>query len=290
MEPIFLTTDEYENIKKNKKYIGSGVDGSIYRISKDSIYKFYHKENNYIDIPNAIKDEDGVIINDFKSLRPYNKKKVNENIQYLDTEGVILTREDAIYKAIEKQENVQMTDLPKNPIYVNNKIAGCEYKYYPHKLGIYACAYLPLKQRLLVCNRILSKVKELLDNNIYPVTLAQRDDFLPFKANGSNILIGKDLNPIIIDLDGISALYSDKFSKRYYNRVMVSLSSLLLELITRADLANSIEDDEYLINEYINQMIKAGIPPLLARKFFDYTSLNMDDLTHIVKSLEKRKK
>jgi len=291
MEPIVLSTNDYENIKNKCKRVGSGVDGTAYKINNHTIYKFYHKNHDYITIPNATVDEDGVIINDFKSLRPYIKvNKANENILYTDSDGVILTREEAIYKAIEKQEFVKLTDLPKNIIYVNNKIAGCEYTYYPKKLGIYASAYLPLKKRLIICNKILEKVKELLDNNIYPVTLAQRDDIFPFKSNGSNILIGTDLDPKIIDLDGISALYSDRYSKKYYDRVLSSLSALILELLARVDLANNIEDDEVVISDNIVQMNEVGISPLFSRKFYDYNGLNMDDLIHIIKTLEKRKK
>ena len=290
MEPIRLSTIEYDYIKKNMKEIGSGVDGTIYRINKDTIYKFYHKDNNFINIPDIKLDKEGVIINDFKSLRPYKKVINNENINYRDSEGVILTREEAIYKAIEKQQNVNYTDLPKNIIYVNKKIVGCEYKYYPHKLGIYASAYLPLKKRLIICNSILEKVKELLDNNIYPVTLAQRDDIFPFRRNGSNVLIGRDLDPKIIDLDGISAYYSDVFSNRYYNRTIYSLSSLILELLTRVELANSIEDDEYLLEENIIRMEDVGISGFLAKKFFDNNGLDFDDLNHIIKTLEKSKK
>ena len=180
--------------------------------------------------------------------------------------------------------------MPKNIIYLNDKVIGCEYRYYPHKLGIYATAYLPLKQRLIVCKRIITKVKELLDNNIYPVTLAQRDELFPFKSDKSNVLIGLDLDPVIIDLDGISAIYSDINSLSYYKTAMGSLSALVLELLTRVELANNISDDEYVINENIDRMENAGINSLFSIKFFDNNRLEMDDLFHIIKTLEKRKK
>ena len=289
MKAIKLSNSEYENIKNTKKNIGSGVDGSIYRIDKDTIFKFYHKVNNIINIPNVTLDDDGVNISDFKSLRPYNKVKNTENILYRDSDGVILTREDAIYKAMEKQKNVKLTALPKNIIYVKKKIVGCEYKYYPNRLGIYASAYLPLKQRLVICKRLLEKVKELLDNNIYPVTLAQRNPNVPFKRDGSNVLIGLDLDPVIIDLDGISALYSDSFSSKFYTKASSTLSTLILELITRVKLANYCDDD-YVVQENIKMMEEAGISSDLAEKYLDYNGLDMEDLDLLMKTLEKRKK
>lgn len=290
MEPIVLSTNDYENIKNKCKRVGNGVDGSVYKIKRDSIYKFYHKEQNLITIPNAKKDDEGVIINDFKSLRPYSRVFNNENINYRDNEGIILTREEAIYKAIEKQVNVKNTSLPRKAIYVNNKIVGCEYKYYPYRLGIYACLCLPLKERLIICKRIIEKVKELVDNNIYPVTLAQRDEINLFKSDGSNVLIGLDLDPVIIDLDGISAMYSDSFSSKYYTRTISSLSVLILEILSRVNLANNIEDDEYIIEENINMMEEAGISSELSRKFFNDNGLNIDDIQLLIKRLEKRKK
>ena len=290
MEPIDLNYQQYLEIINNNKCIGSGIDGSVYKIDKEIAYKFYHKQNNLINLPDAEIDDDGVIISDFKNLRPFNKVMVNESIYYTDNDGVILSRDEAIKKAIAKQEKVRLTKLPQNSIYLNGKIIGCVYKYHPNKLGIYASSYLPLKKRLLVCKRIMVKVKELLNNNIYPVTLSQSEDFFPFRRKGSNVLIGIDLEPIIIDLDGISAYYSDNYSEKYYNRTLLSLSSLVLELLSRVELANNIKDDENIIEEYIERMNYAGIPSSLSRKFFDNYRLEISELEDIIKTLELTKK
>ena len=289
MNQVYLSMNDYENIKKYKKCIGSGVDGSIYKINNSIVYKFYHKGNDFITNPGAVLDEDGVIISDFKSLRPYNRVTNNEHIYYTDGDGVILSREEAIFKAIDKQKDIKLTDLPKKIIYLNNKIVGCEYKYYPQKFGIYASAYLPLKARLIICKKIMIKVKELLDNNIYPLTLAQRDDMFPFKKNGSNVLLGHKLEPIIVDLDGISAMYSNTFSNRYYKQTLVSLSSLILELLSKVEIADNIEDDEMLINELINSIHMAGISLEYVKKYIDNNMLEFDDLSDIIKSLELKK-
>lgn len=288
MEPIRLNDDQLQTIKNKNKIIGSGVDGTIYKIDNNTIFKFYHHNRSLINIINPEFDKDGVLINDFKSLRNYNIINNNEKINYVDKDGVILSRDDAIYKAMEKQSNVHMTMLPQNIIYVDNKLIGCVYKYYPHKFGIYAAAYLPLKKRLIVCKRILEKVKELLHNNIYPITLAQRDNVFPFKSNGSNILIGFDLEPLIIDLDGISAMYSDTFSDKYYKKTLSSLSTLILEILSKVELADTIEDDETVIDEYIDRMVQNNIPYKVSKKYFDNNDLDIGEITFIIKSLERK--
>ena len=290
MQSIFLSKDEYEFIKNNKRFIGSGVDGSIYKINNNSIYKFYHKNQEYISLPNANIDNEGVIVDDFKLLRPYSKVNNIESINYTDSDGVILTREEAIYKAIEKQKNVKLTALPKNVIYVDNKIAGCEYNYYRFKLGIYSSVYLPLQKRLLICKKLLVKVKELLDNNIYPVTLAQRNEMFSIKSNGSNVLIGLNLDPVIIDLDGISTMYSDSFSRKYFNRTLATLSSLILELLSKVKVADIKDDDIYVISEYYSLLEEAGISVSIAKKFFDNNYLDFEDIENIIKRYELTKK
>ena len=290
MKPIVLTNEEYNHIIDKCKFIGSGIDGKIYKISNDIVYKFYHKTQEYININDAKHDDDGVIINDFKELRDYYIKNDNEKIFYTDSDGVILTREDAIYKAIEKQKSVFLTDLPKNIIYLGNKIIGCEYKYYPQKFGIYATAYLPMKYRLIVAKRLLVKVKELLHSNIYPLTLAQRNDVYPFKKDGSNVLIGRNLEPIILDLDGISAMYSDSFSNKYYKKSLYSLSSLILEILSRVELADNIEDDDDVIDELIERMAQKGIPYISSKKYFDNQFLDIGEINYIIRTLEKNNK
>jgi len=287
MDCIKLTQEEKNSIVNNYKYIGSGVDGSIYKMNNNTVYKFYHDTKDYITVSaNATYDSEGVNISNFKDLRNNGIRHDNRMFKYTDKDGVILGREDAIRKAIEKQENVKLTSLPKQAIYVNNKIAGCSYEYYPNKLGIYSTAYLPLKLKLKVCEKLLLKVKELIDNNIYPVTLAQHSDKYPASKNNSNVLIGLDLDPKIVDLDGLSAFYSESFSKNYYNRSMTSLSTLIIEILCGMDL-NFERIDEENIDEYATYLVEKHIPKNYVTKYLDYSRLDIQDLDDIVKRLKK---
>ena len=138
-EGILLSPVTKEDIKRNYKFVGSGVDGSVYRVNKDFVYKFYNENSDRITaFENGVYDEDGVNVADYKNLRDKGKRVDNRALKYIDEDGVILAREEAIIKAMEKQKYVKNTQLPIDIIYVNYRVAGCVYKYYPNKLGIYS--------------------------------------------------------------------------------------------------------------------------------------------------------
>lgn len=287
VNPIVLTKDEADDFKASMPCIGSGVDGVVYKANKNDVFKFY-KNNDLVRSRYVSYDDDGVNISDYKDLRHLRKESDIKPIKYIDEDGVLLSRKDAIYNAIDKQKKVTMTQLPKNIIYVGNKVSGCVYTYYPHSFGIYSCAYLPLKMKLKICRDILEKIKELLDNNIYPVTLAQRDELFSFTKRNSNILIGLDLEPKIIDLDGISAIYTDKFSLKYYNKTLTSLSFLLLEILTKVALDDKMLEKKEFKN-YLEELTRKGIPELVAINFVENGYITVPQIEYTLKVLERKK-
>ena len=277
---INLTGEEAYYIKKNKRCVGSGVDGSVYDMGNHVLYKFYHKMGDYIVIDEkGIYDSEGVNITNIKELRYKGIRENHKPINYIDDDGVILSREQAIRKAIEKQKYVKYTTLPQNIIKVNNKVAGCVYKKYDSILGIYAASFLPLELRKRVLRRLYFKLKELYENNIYPITLAQKNDLLPFSTKESNVLLCKHLNPIIIDVDGISAIYTDSFSKSKYEKSMGSFSKLVLEILSGVDIK---EDDEELENT-IDQLIERNIDEHIIKKFINYNRLEEKEIIRMIK-------
>ena len=52
-------------------------------------------------------------------------------MHYLDQEGIRLSREEALYKAIERQKEITKTYLPKNIIYVNKRVKDVFYMNIP---------------------------------------------------------------------------------------------------------------------------------------------------------------
>ena len=125
------------------------------------------------------------------------------------------------------------------------------------------------------------KVQELLDNNIYPVTLAQKNDLFPFSKKDSNILLNIKLDPIIIDVDGRSTFYSDKFVESKYNLTLGSLTKLILEILTNRDLSYELLDD--YPEEYYQILSSIGIDKKISKKYYDYTYIDMDDINKILK-------
>lgn len=279
-EVINLTSSEVEYIKKNKKLIGKGVDGALYNIKGDILYKLYHDLSPEVLINNnAIYDSEGVNIS---GVLPFRRRiaKFNNIINYVDSDGVILCREEALNKAIEKQKKIKRTLLPQGIVKENNRVIGCIYKKYNTIWGIYATSCLPLEYRYNVCRKVIYKVQELLDNNIYLTTLAQRNEILSFSKKDSNVLLDYKLEPLIIDLDGISALYSDTFIDSKYKVALCGLSKLVLEIITKRDLSY-----EYLDNykeEYIQILKQYNIDLEYIHKFYDYGYLEIEELKNVL--------
>ncbi len=131
--------------------------------------------------------------------------------------------------------------------------------------------------------RLYVKLRELYANNIYPVTLAQKDKIHPFSRQGSNVLLGFGLEPQIIDLDGISAFYSDTFCKaanEAYKQSLSSFSLLALEVISGLDIMDEDIDVEYFVEELKDK----GIDPTLAKEIVD--EYGFKDEERIIKLLK----
>ncbi len=298
---IRITKQEREEIEKKNKFVGSGMDGNLYRVGPN-VYKFYKDNRNIIDADKeSIFDNDGVNVTDFKALRNKAKNRDNRILNYVDENGVILAREDAILKAIELGDKVKKTYLPNHIIYENNKAVGCVYPYYKNTVGIYASAYLPMSQRLRICKELINKVDELLDNNIYPLSLAQRSENFPMSKKDSNILLGLDGKTHIVDLDGNSTLYSETYSHKNTSLALASLSTLIIEILSKIKIYDENVYDyesvlDYRTNEivakYIENMVeefsKVGIPEHLSNKYYEYGKLEMHDIKKLVKSVEKK--
>ena len=233
--PIYLT----------KKYeIGHGTDGSVYYVpkkllktNKEVLFKLYHNRTPIYNGHGEI-DEDGVRIYNKSTLQTID---YTEPISYFsDTEEIRLRSKDAIYKAIERQKNVYLTDLPKCPIFVNGHFQGCELKKQYGK-QIHYLTSLSIKKKLKIWKAITIKVQELLENNIYPTELdnspftkaVYKNEFGEYEVRfgHSHILVTHSLIPSLIDLDGKSTIYTEHFSDTYYTKVIRAYNTLLIEFL-----------------------------------------------------------
>ncbi|MBE6159076.1 MAG: hypothetical protein E7159_04565 [Firmicutes bacterium] len=298
---IRLTSKEIDEIKKKNKVVGTGREAELYKVGPN-VYKFYKDNDQVIKIDNAILDEDGVNVSCYKKLRNISKKDDNRILTYKDNDGVILAKEEAIMKAIEAGSKVKLSYLPNNIIYEGNKAIGCVYPYYKNTLGIYSSAYVHKRLKLMACKDLVSKVEELLDNNIYPLNLDKRNVSNPITRDDCDVLLehGFNYGVHIVDLDGSSTLYTESYSHNKTSIVLSALSSMVLEVLTKIKLyEDNLSDDDFgldnsnysyyqeYVNKHIEEMVKCGVPENLALKYYEYGKLEMTDIKRLIRSIEK---
>lgn len=299
---IRLTSKEIEEIKNKNKMVGSGSEATLYKVGPN-VYKFYNDKDPVIKIDNAILDDDGVNVSCYKRLRNISKKDDNRILTYKDNDGVILAKEEAIIKAIESGSKVKLSYLPNNIIYEDNKAIGCVYPYYKNTLGVYSAAYVSERLKLMACKDLVSKVDELLENNIYPLNLDKRNVSNPIKRDECDVLLehGFNYGVHIVDLDGNSTLYTESYSHNKTSLVLSSLASMVLEILTKIKIyEDKLSDDDFVfdgngysyyqeyVNKHINEMVKYGIPEKLALKYYEYGKLEMNDIKRLIRSVEKK--
>lgn len=273
---ILLSEAQIEDIKKRKKKLGAGVDGAVYGMDFKTAFKFYHSDSSGIIIPKSedikiIYDEDGVNRTSIKEMMKRTNDRYINPIRFIDSDGVILGREDAILRAIEKQKDVKLTYLPQKIIKRittegSIRVVGCAYRRYHTRFSIYVASHHPLlRKRKEIMFKLYVKFKELIDNNIYPITLVQKDKINPSGRNGANVLLSLDLEPLFVDLDGISAIYTDSFSEYYYKKALNDFSTLAMEVISGLDYdSDGVQD----IEQDIADLVDRQIPYDIARDFY----------------------
>lgn len=236
VEPVYLTKEDVKNLTAKK--IAHGREGNIYRVKRGVLYKIYHApEGVFKTGMTPIYDSEGVNITDYKQFR--HQHIGPKTLRYMDNEGNRIPKEEALFKAIERQKFITMSDLPKNVIYVDNKIKGCVLKEHYPAWQIHVIESLPLPIRIKILKKLLVMVKELLEHNIYPVDLAQIPTVeYPY----TNVLFSWPFEPKIIDLDGESTVYTEYFSQKYYDKAVINYNQLCIEILTHIDSEKMLEE------------------------------------------------
>ena len=291
-DAILLSKNDVLNIKN--KQIAFGSEGTIYGVGNVVFYKIYHHYSDEVLFKiEPIYDEDGVNIANYKT----GKKEIlkNNTLRYMNEEGMRLSREEALYKAIERQKEIYQTFLPQNIIYVDGRIKGCVLHEHKHSLNIYKLDFFPFRYRLEILKKLLIKVQELVEHNIYHIDLAQRPNKLSLNTN---ILLQFPNNPQIIDLDGHSAIYTEFFSKEALKKTEASFAMLLMEILTNMDLESYLNNMavegilnpnelENVIIETIMQASKNRIEPLMIKNFL-HNELSLDRMDFYLNKLSRK--
>ena len=241
---IILTEDDIRKLKN--KFIAAGTEGRVYRLGNGLLYKLYRSHEELI-----------------KEIGSNGDKLVDS--LYSDTN--ILT-------AMERQKNVHLTALPQCPIYdYKDKYIGCVLKDHGLCMPIHSITMLPRKKQISIIKQLLSAVKELCDNNIYPQDLATKE--IEGKPH-TNILIKLSGKPEIIDLEGKSTVYSKEKNENLEYLTYVSLTALISEILYDID---AKEERDYTDTEFeIKKLTNDGMPYDLAESMLryecDYYTLN----------------
>lgn len=246
------------------KYIGKGKDGYVYKYNNNLLIKIYHNEtiNN---LNKSEMDPDGVKIYTPGNYRYF--KTESSNIQYYDKENVKCGAIDALNKAISKQKDINYSTLPVGLLYVDDKFKGSVLKYFK-----YMCEYHKLirlyniKKRAQITNDTLTKLDELIKNNIYPIDIVNKgigESATPISH--SNILLSPFGHSEIIDLDGTSTIYKEEFDKSTYINCIENINIFFLETMFNYDLPTDIsaEDLDYLEYSLNQEAISSSDKELL---------------------------
>ena len=281
---VNLTSKELASILANKKMIGAGTEGACFAVNNE-IYKIYHNTNGEtVTKAHATYDDDGVRVFDINEIR---KNKINDPsvaIKYTDKYGTKLSMEDGLNRAIEKGNKVVKTKLPTKVLYVDGKVKGCVYPYFKHTQSIYAAYKKTYKTRLQICKKLIERVKELIANNIYPVDLCQKGEKSLYDKSIVNVLLDWRNNPIIIDLEGKSTIYTEAYDERLEEIAVGTLATLVLEILSREDIQEDLVDENYYeVERYLKEL---GLTYEQYESFIDNT-LKMDDLEAILSNIEE---
>lgn len=267
-----------EDIKHFKK-IGSGTDASVYKLTKDLYLKLYDVNKPVLE-PSSSSEEY------VKTIRPLKFENTFKfSTKGYDEEGVRLGYDQIIELAKQKQHDIMHTFLPLNPCYIDGSFKGCIVKGYPYNLPIDSFRGLPEKAKLKLIRKLLEKFKELINNNVYPVDLYNKQNSsLPH----NNIIVNAFLDPKIIDLDGKSVAYTEVFNQRYYEEAVFGLTTLILEFLFDQDLVDYFNEmDEY--TDYYKRFFQGkGVPGSLIDQMLS-SNISIDSLEDFIVERQRKR-
>lgn len=251
IELINLSTDEFKNLKK----VGCGTDGKVFSYTNKILLKIYRENLTKIKKMNELMNKEDKIY-ERGSLR---KIKFDDPLTYFaydGSENIRLRSIDALKKAVIKQKHIKRTNLPKGIVKIDNNFAGCIIEK-ANGTQIHKLTGMPLKYKYKIIKNLLLDVEELLNNNVYHVDLSNspyakvgyidEDDNFKFMNGHSHVLVNPiSLKTNIIDLDGKSTKYMERYNEKAENECLYNLCLLLIEFLYKID-TDEIRDIDEII-------------------------------------------
>ncbi len=269
---LYITSDELAKLTSRK--IGEGFDAVVYSAVNGNAFKIY--KNDIVQIDDDIK------------TKKYNKGDYHYfpvrsyRSKYIDKDDIVIYYKDAADKIIDRQKVISKTKLPVASLYVDNKFVGFVLKKVNGLQLHYAWFLLGRKVKIKILKELLSKVKELTDNYVYPTDMANS----PLVGKHSNVLINYKLKPEIIDLEGTSTSYREKEDENLLEDTLFSLNLLYLELLLGPDY---FEDLDEINNELIERLlVNSNVDNESAHRLSELKG-TYDDLNELVLTVSKKK-
>jgi len=283
---LYLTTEDLNKLKK----IGNGTDGIVYNYKDNLLIKLYHKNVKQI-ITDCKNDEDIKIYEKGSKLGSNFYK--NDLIYYTSdkNEEIKLLPKDAIHKAIERRDNIELTSLPIGVVYLNGHFAGCVIER-QRGIQIHKLTGLPINAKKKIYLNVLKAHAELLKNNVYHVDLsnspyAKKTVILPdqtlISTGHSHVLVNPfNLECHLIDLEGKSTIYTEKKNDLFTRQSFSDLTILTLEFLLKLDW----EEFENYPDELEYELFKNGISENLRSKLIKH-EMRQEDFIELTRILKK---
>lgn len=275
---IYLDKDSYAKLQQKK--VGEGSDGAVYKYSHDKLIKIYHnKINNIL----SFKDNDD-------DIKIYNKESNTHKNIVVDSNDNIETKYEKlkiytispIKKAIKRQQNIKLSNLPLDLVFYDNMFVGCLLKK-AYGIGIHKLMGMPLKYKLQIMNNVIDVVKELMDNYIYPRDIANS----PFSVNRNGVFGHSHIlvNPLtknvsLIDLEGQSTIYTDRPNNDLISETESMLNELFIEFVFAIENYYNLETDELI--DYVKKATNFDNDLLDKLISLELTMEGMKELTKVL--------
>lgn len=277
-----ISSEEFNKIKK--KEIGRGRDGIVYSLGNGYVIKIYHVLNNKWKLYNSkIIDDEDIKIYSKENKIPFNN--VQNPFSFYNQDTKLYTK-DAILSAVSKSKNIKRSNLPSQLVFIDGNFAGCVYKKLTG-LGIHRLKEMPISYKKKIIKNVIADVSELIDNFVYPIDVDNNP-----QVGHSNIFV----NPItkktkIIDLDGLSTVYSQNRNLEYEYKSLQSLSNLILEFMIPTINISEIYDNGAINiepSEMLTYLLKeAGVEDFYVEKFVS-RQITIDDLNDFIENYHKK--
>ena len=278
MTKINITKDEVRQLKE----IGSGTEGRVFKYDNNNLVKLYRSQLKNIFRTDSKFD---------KYIKIYNKDKLKldrsfEYVSYFINNGdedIRIKNKDGLKRAIARQEYITRSNLPVDIVYVDNIFAGCLLRKM-NGIQLHKLIGMPVKYKKKIIKSLLLDIDELMKNYIYHTDIANSPYSVSlFMDEGDNVRLKKGhshvlVNPLtlktnIIDLDGKSTTYMERYNYNLEQKCLMNLVRLIIEFLFKLD-----TDEIKEVDERYFELLKLGLSEKAASKFASYEFESVKEL------------